>query len=238
MGQKKFLDLATDSTYDAGLYVIVKKDGMPEAKRLTLATVVSDEAATREAADNAIIDGVGLEADATFAPIETSEYLKTADFEDASLDSTVKNALVLLDEAIAVVDEAVSGFSDLTNDIIKISSTSQRRLNSEPVTVIDCPEDGVIHVVDCVAFLDYSGGALNCGEGATLDLRYSGGGGIGSWTNGFLTATADTRQKMKFDDNHALIVGDDVELYTSGDDSGGVSTSDIYLYIVYQILSA
>ena len=41
------MDLATDSTYDAGLYVIVKKDGMPEAKRLTLATVVSDEAETR-----------------------------------------------------------------------------------------------------------------------------------------------------------------------------------------------
>ena len=228
MAKKQLLSLTTDSTYDGDLFMVIQKAGMSEAKKMLISVPVTKEATDRETADAAIRAGAGLHTDGTFVPVETTSYLKTADFTNAGLSKTIKNAITMLDAAIASTNEIIT-------ETIVIEATAPRRLNSEPVAVIECPEGSLINVIECLAYIDYSGGALACGEGVTLDLNYSGGETIGSFTAAFLASEADVYQKMLFEANLAPCPGEDVELYTSADDTNLTSTSDIYLIITYQI---
>lgn len=231
MAEKRIYDLTTDSTYDGDYFVMVSKAGMPEDKKMKLSVPIAVEAELRDAADDAIRDGVGLEEDGTFTGVAGSAYIKDEDFEAEALAKTVKNGLALLDEAIAGITE-----NTLRSVTILVESTAPRRLASEPVLLVECPEGYVIDVVDAFAFIDYSGGALSCGETDTLDLIYESGGTIGTWTHGFIESGVDLIEKIKKGDNYR-ITSANVYLSTDTDDSNLTSTSDIYINLVYQLIA-
>jgi hypothetical protein len=230
MAQKRIYELTTDSTYDGDYFVMVSKAGMPEDKKMKLSVPIAAEAELRDAVCDAIIDGVGLETDGTFTGIAGSTFLKDEDFEEAALAKTVKNAIVLLDDAVTAITE-----NTLRSATILIESTAPRRLASEPVLLLECPEGYFIDVIDAFAFIDYSGGALSCGED-TLDLVYESGGTIGTWTNGFIESGVDLIEKIKKGDNYR-ITSANVYLSTDTDDSNLTSTSDIYINLVYQLIA-
>lgn len=230
MAKKRMDNLTTDSTYDGDYFVMVSKAGMPEDKKMKLSVPIAAEAELRDAADDAIRDGVGLEEDGTFTGVAGSAYIKDEDFEGASLAKTVKNGLVLLDDAITGITE-----NTLRSVTVLVGSTAPRRLASEPVLLLECPEGYIIDVIDAFAYIDYSGGALSCGETDTLDLVYESGGTIGTWTNGFLESGVDLIEKLK-KENSYRITSADIYLSADTDDSALTSTSDIYINMVYQLI--
>jgi len=235
--KKKIHELTTDSTYDGDYFVAVDTADLVESKKMKLSVVVSAEATARANADTAIKAGAGLESDGTLEAIATSTYLRQADFEAASLTKTLKNAAILLDEALADVEDRVDGINSLTTETIVIEGTAPRRLYTEPVTIITCPEGYFINIVDCVGVLDYSGGALNCGT-SDLIIRYADGTDIGTFSNTFLESEADALCKMTPEEHYALKVGENVIVYTTADDTGGASTSDLIFHVTYQIIEA
>jgi len=93
--------LSEQGTATNNTYFVVDKLGWQRAKKMSLQTVNSLEETSREAQDDVIEAGCGLEADGTYAADGTTNYITAADFAAAGLSADLKNADHLLDEQIA-----------------------------------------------------------------------------------------------------------------------------------------
>lgn len=237
MANKQITELDPQATYDGTYYVPVDDAGFAEAKKMTLAVLTGTEATARENADNAIIAGVGLESDGSFNAITGSNYLEAADFAGESLSETVKNALTLLDTQIKANTDAITGYSGITEATVMISGESLLGLATVPYDLVAAPGAGyVIDLISVVGFLDYGGGAIDAGTDR-LEIRTETGDVVATFTNAFYESAADIVQKGLIADNPTLRVNEKLRLHCDTDDSGGVSTSKLFLYLAYRIVA-
>lgn len=77
-------------------------------KYATVTNINKTETDARELNETAIKDTLNLDASFDFTPIETSNYIKTADFKNAGLTVTVYNAMMLLDAAAKSANDGVA----------------------------------------------------------------------------------------------------------------------------------
>lgn len=93
-----------------------------EAKSITYAQLEAAVQADLLAADLAIIDGAGLEADGSLQAEPTSTYLTNANFLAAGYDVNIKNGLLLLDSVVSTAynNGILEVQFDLTEDEIKL----------------------------------------------------------------------------------------------------------------------
>jgi len=237
MATKEITDLTNAATYDGDYYVPVDDPSFAEAKKMKLSVLVGDEATTREANDDAIIAGVGLESDGSFDAIATSNYLTAAAFASEALSETVKNALTLLDSKVKEIEDDVAGYGDLTELTVTVPEENLKNLNAVQYEVVPAPGDGyIIDPISVVAFLDYSGGAIEVGTNDLL-LRTESGDTVATFTNAFYEGAADKIEKAEIEPNSTLRENEALELYCAADDSGGTSTSTMKIYITYRIIT-
>jgi len=94
MADSRIKDLATtQTTYDSNVYIQVDKQGLTEAKKMTLATVISQEASTRTSEDLKTRTGSGLDSSGDYVPDQNATYINNANSlrqADAMLDESLK----------------------------------------------------------------------------------------------------------------------------------------------------
>ena len=236
MANKRINDLTNNGTYDADLYVEVDKGALPEAQKMKLSVVLSDEETAREAQDDTIEAGAGLETDGTYATNEASNYLRAADFAGAGTTPSLKEADNLLDTELAALEAIVLGDSQIVKVTLLCDSTRINGLNASPFNLLGHPIADTeftgyrIKIIDAWARLDYGAPAVNV-SGADLVLRYSDGTQIGTWTGAFYQSAVDATQTIDLDTN--ISVGENcVQLYCANNSVTG-STSDLYISLVY-----
>lgn len=235
---KRIKDLDETGSVDLDGFLGVDKAGWSEALKLKLQTLYNYIATQFGAADTAIKTGAGLNTNGTLTPPSGAAYVTSAAFTAAALDVNLKNGLKLLDAKCYALANAIGGATQTTFVVKKINHNSQRLLNSNPITLIGNPgADKTINIIGCVAWLDYAGGALNCGS-STLDIRYTGNASvICSFSNAFLESGVDAFQKAVPATQTPMFASDSVQVYCGSNDTGGTSTSDIYIAIFYNVIT-
>jgi len=239
MANKRIIELNDAGTYNANQYVEVDKAGDPESEKLLISTILAVESVSRVAQDDAIEASCGLSALGVYAP-PAGDYVNAAAFVAAGLDTTLKNADLLLDIQVKANTDAIAGMGNLTTDIVTVSSPAPRALHSAPSTVVSSSLEMASRsfvVVDAWVQINYSGDVIDV-TGNPLVLRYSGGNQIGEFSNSLYEANADTMMKIVFDEDIAIPKNENIELYCLLDDGGTLlSTSDLVLTIIYQNVS-
>lgn len=206
--------------------IAIDRADFTEGRSCTKSAFFADEVAARTAADNAIIDGAGLNADGSMSPDPASAYLKAADFAAAGYDVNLRNGLRLLDDAIA--DIAANNEQSWQIDI---SSAEILALNSTPVTKLSAPGAGLhFHIYECDAFLDYGTSDYVSAGANGIDVIFTGAADqIVRLPIAFLQASADTRYKFLVA-SHELMVNTGIDVYApDGDPINGDSTISIRL---------
>ncbi len=241
MANKRVRDLTTNNTYNDDYYVEVDDAGFAEAQKMKLSVVVSDEAAARETQDDTIEAGCGLETDGTYATNELSNYIKAADFVAGGETESLKGADNLLDAKIKDIETILLGIGNITTRTVTVTHPIASGLFNAPFALLGDPNPLVdtefsgyrIIVIDAWARIDYKAPAIDVGSD-TLNLRYSNGTTIGTWTNAFYESTADGTQKCLLADNVNVPDISCIQLYCASNDTGS-TLSDFYITIVYTL---
>jgi hypothetical protein len=153
---------------DVDYYLVIDDSTFAEPKKVSLYCALKPERDLREAADTAIIDGAGLEADGSYAADASTNYITPADFAAAALDETIANALILLDAAI--YDAA----QNLICTEYTFTAAELTGLNVTPVTVLNSMGAGIfINPIDITGWLPFNTTAYS--TGSDLKFRFVGG---------------------------------------------------------------
>lgn len=237
MANKRIIDLTEDGSYDGDNYIEVDQAGNPESYKQKVSVIVNEEATDRADQDDVIEAGCGLETDGTYDADDTTNYIRTADFSAAGYTESLKEADHLLDTQIKANADAIAGQQVMTTITVTCASPNAQGLNAVPYTLLSASglsSDSYV-LVDVIAQLDYSGGQIDVSNNP-LVLRYSGGTEIGEWTYQFYQGSANAMQKIKFNDNVDVALGEAIELYCAANDGGVGSTSDIVVTFVYVLV--
>jgi len=147
MADERIYQWTNEPTPQDDVIIPIDHPDWSEGLSTTKAQLFADEVAARTAWNNAIIDGSGLDADGSFPPEPTSDYLQNIDFINAGLDVNTRNGLILLDRAISA---SVSNNQLIVKFVI--SSAELLALNSTPVLKVIAPGIGnIFETCDCMA---------------------------------------------------------------------------------------
>ena len=171
MADDRIFDLTNEPNPDETVSIIIDSALFPEARETTKAQFMAVDRAAYAAADTAIEDGAGLNADGTLSPEPTSNYLKNADYLAAGYNVDLRNSTLLLDAAIAAL---------VTNaeQVVQIDLTTLEILAlAAPITKIAAPGAGLqFHWFECDAFLDFNTTAYVAAAGNGIDVQFVGAG--------------------------------------------------------------
>jgi hypothetical protein len=236
---KRTHQLTEQASVDLASSILNDKVGWAKSKRLLLQTLYNYVETEFTDADDDIIEGAGLEADASYAAPAGCTYITAGAFVAAGIDPNINNATKLLDTALGSLASIVGGSSAVTTRIVKIQSPEQRSLFSNPINLISAPgANKMINILKVVGWLDYSGAAMNYGTD-TLNIRYATGPTtICELQNTWLESGADAYEVAVPTDNTVPKVNSAIQAGTATqNDATGTSTSDIYLAITYCVLT-
>lgn len=146
----RIYDLTNNPTPPDDCSLMIDHPDWAEAQECTKAQLLADEIADRTAADTAIEDGGGLNADGTLSPDPASSYLQNADFLAAGYDVNLRNACRLLDTAISAV--AANGELVVQVDL----SSAELLACGTAITKLAVPGAGLFyHMFECDARNDF-----------------------------------------------------------------------------------
>ena len=236
MANKRTIDLTTESSVTNGMYMLVDDASFIEAKKATVEEVTEIERTARVAQDDAIEAGAGLDADGSFSPDAGSRYFTAADFVAAGYTENIRRALRLLDTQIYANASAIDGILVTVTRVLTVAEINT--LYSVPVVLVDTSAwaaNLLIDVIDCVAWINW--GSVAWTTAKTLDIGYTGGADIMTFTNAFVVAVADTFQKATPTDNAAMKIGDVEVRFDAANPTAPPGDSEITIYLSYRIIT-
>jgi hypothetical protein len=210
MADELIRNLTDEPNPTGSMRLAIDDTSYTEAHSVTVDNLFADEITLREDADDEIALSVGLNADFTYKPIETSQYIKTSDFVTAGITPSTNGACELLDAAIYAMNNKLflEIFYNFTNaQLLAIKTT--------PVTIyaalagyfVNCHDVIGKHNFDTSAFTGYANEPL---EFKVNSIK------IASLPFALLSATQDTIYKGAVEENVILTPN-----------NGIVATSDI-----------
>ena len=233
MANKRIYELQSEGTQSDSFYVEVDSDGWTATRKQDIGTLISYEKAERQTQDDVIEAAAGLATDGIYSADNTTNYLTNALFVSAGVTPSLKGADKLLDTQMKSIADRVSGFSNLTQYTVKISSAQVKALNATPISIIAAKGSlTVLNVVKCSFFLDYGTAAFN--NGAALTLQYATSNKqILQSSAGLLAKTSDYYEQTEPDDNMECSVNDGIELTCASD--GTTGGGSLYVNILYYV---
>jgi hypothetical protein len=223
--EKRIFDLDPVAPVDvlATQFVMVDDPTFTETQKATITGITFAENARAVAMENAIIAGIGLQSDGTYASDNTTNYIAPQDFVDAGLAENHSNALILLDSVLATVD-------DKTSCIMRTFTNAEiLSLHTTPVTFVGAP--GANHVYEPIhgyGVITFSSTAYAGGN--DLKLRFIGGTDIiGQVDSVFIEASQTTFFKFTVNNDVELGLNAGIEAYSTGAFINGKSAITLVL---------
>jgi len=233
MANKRIIELTTENSVTNDMYIAVDDSGFAETKKATVEEVTEIERTARQVQDNVIEASCGLNADGSFTPPAASNYMTAADYAAAGLTENLLNGMLLLDAHIYEYDV------ELIVREVELSVAQINTLYSLPVTLVDISTLGanvVIDVIDAVAWIDWGSVAWNVGS-QTLDIGYTTGADILTFTEAFVESNANLVQKATPTDNAAMSKGKNVVArFASSNPTAPPGDSKITISISYRLI--
>jgi len=237
MANKRINDL-TNSASVLNSYVMEVDDGtFVESKKATVEVITQIERDARIAQDNVIEAGAGLNADGTYTPPAGSSYMTAAAFVAAGYTENMFNALRLLDIQIQANTADIASILLTTTRVLTVAEINT--LYSVPIVLVDTSlfaANVIVDVIDCVAWINYTAPAWTTAK--TLDIAYSGGADILTFTNGLVVSAADAFQKATPIDNAVMSVATDVVArFDAANPTAPPGGSEITIYLSYRLIT-
>lgn len=218
------LDPLAPADVEATYVVPVDDPSFTETKKASITGITFTENARAVAMENAIIAGAGLESDGSYASDNTTEYISPQDFVDAGLPENHSSALILLDAAIAAVDDKTTCIERT------FTSTEIVNLHITPVTFAAAP--GANHLYEPIhiyGVLTFASSAYSC-SGNDIKFRFVGGTDvIAKVDTVFIEATSSTYFKATVYNDVELGLNTAIEAYADGAITNGKGTLTVVL---------
>ena len=188
MARKRILDLSALATAALTYMVEIHRPGQTASEKITVEDLLEPEATVRETNDDAIITGIGADADGTYSTPTGTNYL------DGSTDVM---------DALGILDDAIGDTTVLLQKSVVLEPADIASLDTHPVTIIDgAGTNYYIEIVSASAVFDYDSDAYAIAAGGKLVLEYSGAGShLVEWSETFIVSTSDTVNRGVFTSN-------------------------------------
>ena len=244
MANKLINDLTPVAAVAAADEVEIQKSGEVVTKKCTVTQLLVPEATTRQAQDDLLFDGTGIDDDGDITLNSNTWYLRDADlvtgFTDrdgvqADLDKHLVNLIRALDAKLYEVNQSVSGSGILINSSVSISALEILNIFTLPKVLITCPADSVIEVLSVSARLLYNDTPYDAGSNK-LSVEYEGGDTLYEFTNAFIESASDVINRGTITADVVLPDNEDVVLTCAANPTAGNSTMIVYLtYKIHSI---
>ena len=209
------------------LFVIETAAGV--LQKMQHSTVISDEATTREANDDAIIVGSGLDADGSFPDLNTAKYIDPASFTTAGYVQSGTNALKLLDTAIQLVDAKVNLI-----EVVVVTSAELLDIKDAPKTLIQAPAAGVfINPIELIAQYNKGTADYTHIENPLMIVYEGANKALITLSRGFLTS-GNKIEKATYSCSENMETATAIQLYAGTEPTGGDGT--VSLRIKYELV--
>ena len=200
MADELIRNLTDEPAPTGSMRLAIDDTSYTEAHSVTVDNLFADEVTARETADDEIASSVGLNADYSYKPIETSQYIKSSDFVTAGITASVNGACELLDAAIYAMNNKLFleiFYNFTTAQLLAINTTPITIYASVPGYFVNCHDVIGKHNFDTSAFT----GLILANE--SLDFKVN-NIKIASLPFALLSATQDTIYKGKVEENVIL----------------------------------
>ena len=200
MADELIRNLTDEPAPTGSMRLVIDDTSYTEAHSVTVDNLFADEVTARETADDEIASSVGLNADYSYKPIETSQYIKSSDFVSAGVTASVNGACELLDAAIYAMNNKLFleiFYNFTTAQLLAINTTPITIYASVPGYFVNCHDVIGKHNFDTSAFT----GLILANE--SLDFKVN-NIKIASLPFALLSATQDTIYKGKVEENVIL----------------------------------
>ena len=235
MANKRINDLTTEASVTDSMYVEVDEPGFAESKKATIEEITEIERTARQAQDDVIEASVGLNADGSFTPPAASNYLKAADYLAAGYNENILNGLRLLDNQVYANALDIGSTLITVERVLTVAEINT--LFTVPVVLVNTvgwAAGWLPDVIDCVAKITYSAPVWTTAE--TLDIGYTGGADILTFTNGLVVSGANALQKATPIDNAAMTVANIEARFPTTNPTAPPGASEITIYLSYRII--
>ena len=200
MADELIRNLTDEPAPTGSMRLVIDDTSYTETHSVTVDNLFADEVTARETADDEIASSVGLNADYSYKPIETSQYIKSSDFVTAGITASVNGACELLDAAIYAMNNKLFleiFYNFTTAQLLAINTTPITIYASVPGYFVNCHDVIGKHNFDTSAFT----GLILANE--SLDFKVN-NIKIASLPFALLSATQDTIYKGKVEENVIL----------------------------------
>ena len=200
MADELIRNLTDEPAPTGSMRLVIDDTSYTETHSVTVDNLFADEVTARETADDEIASSVGLNADYSYKPIETSQYIKSSDFVSAGVTASVNGACELLDAAIYAMNNKLFleiFYNFTTAQLLAINTTPITIYASVPGYFVNCHDVIGKHNFDTSAFT----GLILANE--SLDFKVN-NIKIASLPFALLSATQDTIYKGKVEENVIL----------------------------------
>ena len=223
MARKRIVDLSALATAALTYVVEIHRPGQTSSEKITVEDLLEPEATTRENNDDAIITGIGANADGTYNAPSGTNYL------DGSTD---------IMDALGILDNAIGGTTVVLEKNLILEPSDITSLNSHPIDVIAAPGSTYyIEIISASAVLNYDSDPYAIAAGGKLVLQYDGAGShLVEWSETFIEGTSDTINRGVFTSNVAMVANTKIVVTaTEAITPDGNDDGDIRLNILYAI---
>lgn len=197
MADELIRNLTDEPVPTGSMRLAIDDTSYTETHSVTVDNLFADEVTARETADDEIASSVGLNADYSYKPIETSQYIKSSDFVSAGVTASVNGACELLDAAIYAMNNKL--FLEI---FYNFTNAQLLAINTTPITIYASVAGYFVNCHDVIGKHNFDTSAF-IGEGNDLEFKVN-NIKIASLPFALLSATQDTIYKGKVEENVIL----------------------------------
>lgn len=243
MANKLISELTQVASVLAADEVEVQKSGETVTKKATVQQLLVPEATQRQATDDLLFDGTGIDDDGDITLNTNTWYLRDADLVTgitdrsgavANLDKHIVNLCRVLDYRIYSLWQQMNAYNDLVAIEVTLTAPEILALNTVPKVLITCPADYCIDLLSVTARIIYNSTTYEAGSNK-LSVQYEGGNTLFEFPNAFIETVDDAIYRGEITTNMELTPDEDVVLTCASNPTTGNSTMTVWL--VYKLHS-